>query len=675
MRRCLALVACLAAPAHAAGPHPFSVHDLVALERVSEPQVSPDGRQVAFVVRATDLEANRGNPDLWLVGMDGSGLRQLTTHETSDNQPRWSAEGESLWFLSTRSGSSQVWRIPIAGGEARQVTDLSLDVGSFALSRDGRSLALAIEVFPDCDTLACTRERLDSFAERKTTARVYDRLFVRHWDTWKDGRRSHLFVMPAEGGEPVDVMRGMDADCPSKPFGGPEEYTFTPDGRGVVFTARDVGAAEAWSTDFDLYLAPVDGTSAPRCLTEPNEAWDTNPVFSPDGKTLAWLAMREPGYESDRRRIQLRPWPEGATRVISEAWDSSPETLTWSSDGSTLLATADHLGQHPLFAIDVTSGRVRMLAGEGHVASAVPAGARVVIARDDLRSPAELYSIGMEGEGLVPLTRINAERLAQTRLGQAEPFTFSGWNGETVHGWVVRPAEFDPARRYPVAFLIHGGPQGSFGNHFHYRWNPQTYSGAGYAAVMVDFHGSTGYGQAFTDSIRGDWGGKPLVDLQQGLEAALGAHSWMDPDRVSALGASFGGYMVNWIAGKWPDRFRCLVSHDGNLDERAAYFNTEELWFPERDHEGTPWTNPAGYAKHNPVDLVDRWRTPMLVIHGALDFRVVDTQGLATFNALQRRGIPSRFVHFPDENHWVLKPHNSIFWHETVLDWLARWNR
>ncbi len=300
-------------------------------------------------------------------------------------------------------------------------------------------------------------------------------------------------------------------------------------------------------------------------------------------------------------------------------------------------------------------------------------GGRVFFGLDHLRSPVELYSVRPDGTDLRPLTRINVDQVAAARMGQAEQFTFRGWKNETVHAYLVRPVDFDPQRSYPLAFLIHGGPQGSFGNNFHYRWNPQAYAGAGYAAVMVDFHGSVGYGQEFTDSIRGDWGGKPLVDLRKGLDAALERYPWIDGDRVCALGASFGGYMVNWIAGNWPDRFRCLGNHDGNLDERLAYYDTEELWFPERDHEGTPWDNPEGYEKHNPINHVKHWKTPMLVIHGALDYRVVDTQGISTFTALQRRGIPSKLVYFPDENHWVRKPQNSIFWHETVLQWLDRW--
>jgi len=342
-------------------------------------------------------------------------------------------------------------------------------------------------------------------------------------------------------------------------------------------------------------------------------------------------------------------------------------------DNQTIYATATNLGQKSLYSIDVTNGSATELVHSGNIRSPQASGDRVYFGRCDLASPVELFSVSPTTGVVKQLTRINDEGMAGARRGDYEQFSFAGWNDETVYGYMVKPIDFDPKKRYPVAFLIHGGPQGSFGNTFHYRWNPQVYAAAGYAAVMVDFHGSTGYGQAFCDSIRGDWGGKPFVDLQKGLAAALDRYPWMDGERVGALGASFGGYMINWIAGQWPDRFRCLINHDGNLDERMAYFNTEELWFPEWDHEGTPWDNPTGYQKHNPINHVQNWKTPMLVIHGAQDFRVVDTQGLATFNALQRRGIPSRLLYFPDENHWVLRPSNSIQWHDTVIAWLDQW--
>jgi dipeptidyl aminopeptidase/acylaminoacyl peptidase len=566
-----------------------------------------------------------------------------------------------------------VWRIALDGGEAEPVTDLPLDVSNLVLSPTGEGVAFTLEIFTDCETLECTTKRLEERTESKTTGRVYDRLFIRHWDTWKDGRRSHLFVMPADGGDPVDVMKGMDADTPSKPFGGSEEITFTPDGKGLVFSARDAGSEEAWSTNFDLYLAAADGSEAPKNLTAGNPAWDTAPVFSPDGTTLAYLAMERPGYESDRFRIVLKSWPDGDSRTLTEEWDRSPRSLVWSSDGTTIFANAGNIGQVSLFAIDVASGDVQTIVVDGTVRSPAMAGDRVVFGLDHLSSPVELYSSSLDGSDVARITGINDDKVAVVRMGEAEQFTFPGWNDETVHAYVVKPVDFDPGKKYPVAFLIHGGPQGSFGNDFHYRWNPQAYTGAGYAVVMVDFHGSTGYGQAFTDSIRGDWGGKPLVDLQKGLAAAIERYPFLDGDRVGALGASFGGFMVNWIAGSWPDRFKCLVNHDGNLDERTAYYDTEELWFPEWDHEGTPWTNPEGYEKHNPVAHVGNWKTPMLVVHGALDYRVVDTQGISTFTALQRLGIPSKLLYFPDENHWVLKPHNSIQWHDTVIDWLDQW--
>jgi len=651
--------------------HPFSVHDMLAMDRVSEPAVSPDGKLVVFTLRRTDLDANRGRTDLWVVGTDGTGLRRLTTHEAGDNNPVWSPCGGCIFFLSTRSGSSQVWRIRLDGGEATPVTKLPLDVANLGISPDGKLLLFSMDVYPDLKTVAETASRLSELEKSKATGRIWDRLFVRHWDTWTDGRRSHLFVMPMAGGEPVDLMAGMDADAPSKPFGGTEEFTFTPDSRGVVFTARDAGRAEAWSTNFDLYLAPVDASAPPKKLTD-NPAWDTQPAFSPDGKTLAYLAMKRAGYEADRYAIMLRAWPDGAAKELAPGWDRSPQNIAWSPDGKTIYAAADNLGQTSLFAIDVATGAARVVVEQGTVSDPSPAGDVILYGLDHLKSPVELYTVRPDGSSVRKITAINDAKVAAARMGDFEQFTFKGWNNETVYGYVVKPADFDPARKYPVAYLIHGGPQGSFGNHFHYRWNPQAYTGAGYAAVMVDFHGSTGYGQAFCDAIRGDWGGKPLEDLQKGLAAAVARYPWLDGERVAALGASYGGYMINWIAGNWPDRFRALVVHDGNLDERMAYYDTEELWFPEWDHEGLPWEKPEHYTRHNPIDYVKNWRTPTLVIHGGKDYRVVDTQGLSTFTALQRRGVESRFLHFPDENHWVLKPHNSILWHDTVIAWLDK---
>jgi dipeptidyl aminopeptidase/acylaminoacyl peptidase len=668
----LALLAGTQALAAAQAPektHPLTIHDMLAMDRISDSRVSPDGKWIAFNVRETDLAGNRGRTDIWLVGADGKGLHRLTSHPAADFNGRWTPCSQWVFFLSTRSGSSQIWRIKVDGGEAEQMTHMPLDVGNLVIAKG--LLAFTMEVFPGM-TPEATAEKLDAIQKGKATGRLYEKLFVRHWDTWSDGRRSHLFVMPMHGGEAKDLMPTMDADTPSKPFGGPEEIAFTPDGKGLVFTARDVGREEAWSTDFDLYYAPVDGSAAPRCLTEANQAWDTTPVFSPDGKTLAYLAMSRPRYEADRFRIVLRGWPDEQARVLTEAWDCSVSSLAWTPDGTKLLASAPNKGQTSLFAVDAATGKAETLVGQGTVAGFAPAGDGVVFERNDLKSPTEIYSLA-PGAGERAVTAINAAKVAAVRLGEPEQFSFKGWNNETVYGYIVKPVDLDAAKKYPVAFLIHGGPQGSFGNDFHYRWNPQAYAGAGYAVVMVDFHGSTGYGQAFCDSIRGDWGGKPLEDLKKGLAAALVKYSWMDGTKVGALGASFGGYMINWIAGNWPDRFKCLIAHDGNIDERAAYFETEELWFPEWDHMGTPWDAPQNYEKHNPANFIKNWKTPMMIVHSGQDFRVVETQGIGSFNVLQRRGIPSQFLYFPDENHWVLKPANSILWHDTVIGWLDRW--
>ncbi len=662
---------CVTAQQDLNAAHPFSVHDMLAMDRISEPKVSPDGRWVVFTLRKTDLEADRGRTDLWLVGVDGEGLKQLTTDPENDSNPCFSADGKSIFFVSSRSGSSQIWKIAVDGGEAVQVTDSPLDVGNLVLSPDGKHIAFTVEVFPNL-SIEQTKKKLDEIKNKKATGIVYDKLFVRHWNVWKGGRRSHLFVVPADGGEPVDLMQGLDADTPSKPFGGPEEITFTPDGKELIFTARLVGLKEAWSTDFDLYKVPIDASESPQCLTVVNDAWDTTPVFSPDGKMLAYLAMTRPGYESDRLRIVVRRWPDGPEKILTAKWNRSVSEYCWSANSKTIYATAANIGQKSLFAVDISNAKVETIVEEGTISSPAVAGGRIVYGLNSLKSPAELYSVKPDGRGVRRITKMNTEKIEAARMGDFEQFSFEGWNGEQVYCYVVKPVDFDPNQKYPVAFLIHGGPQGSFGNMFHYRWNPQAYAGAGYAVVMVDFHGSTGYGQYFTDSIRGDWAGKPLEDLQKGLAAALQRYPSMDAERVGALGASFGGYMINWIAGNWSDRFRCLVNHDGNIDERMAYFDTEELWFPEWDHIGTPWENPQSYEKHNPVNYVKKWKTPMLVIHGAKDYRVADTQGIGTFNALQRLGIESKFLYFPDENHWVLKPANSILWHETVISWLDK---
>jgi dipeptidyl aminopeptidase/acylaminoacyl peptidase len=677
-----ALLSCiwlaLGATAHAANPDaaPFTVEDLVRLKRISDPQVSPDGRQVAYVQRETDMEANKGRTSLWLLDLNtpGAAPRRLTDVKANDSSPRWSSDGGTLYFLSSRSGTQQVWRLAPSGGEAQRVTDYPLEVGAFKVAPRGEHLALTMEVFPDCTTLACTRSRLDARAKDKATGRLYERLFVRHWDSWSNGTRSHLFSAALRKGVaapvPVDVSQGMDADIPGKPFGGDEDFDFSPDAKQLVFSARLAHRSEPWSTNFDLFQVPTDGSAAPANLTVNNAAWDAQPVFLANGD-LAWLAQDRPGFESDRFHVMLRNARTGAVRALTADWDRSVHRLGATPDGRALLGNVDELGQVALYRIDPKSGNPVKLVAGGAVEAFSATRERVVFARESLAAPADLYAVPLGGGEPVRLTDANHELLAARHMGEVEQFSFKGANDDTVYAHLTKPYGFDSSKRFPLAFVVHGGPESAFGNLWTYRWNSQAFAGAGYAVLAIDFHGSPGYGQAFTDSIAHDWGGKPLVDLQKGLQAALQKYPWLDGERVCALGASYGGFMMNWIEGNWPERFRCIVNHDGLFDQRMMYYSTEELWFPEWEFGHPYYENPQGYESVNPANFVDKWRTPMLVVHGELDFRIPYSQGLATFTALQRRGIESKLLVFPSENHWVLQPADSVLWYHTVLDWLG----
>jgi dipeptidyl aminopeptidase/acylaminoacyl peptidase len=656
----------------------LTVEDMLAMQRVGPPAVSPDGKWLAFAVRDTDFEANRGRYDVWLASVDGATVRRLTTHAENDQDPAWSPDGRWIYFLSSRSGSSQVWRISPAGGEAEAVTKLPVDLNGFRVFPDGKRLVIAADVWPDARSIADSIKRDDEKAKSKVKARAYDQLMFRHWDQWEDGKYSHLFVWtpPELGGkadDAKDLTPGQTTDSPTHPFGGMDEVSISPDGATIAFLARQGGRETAWRTNTDVFLVPAAGGARPVALTAGNPAYDFEPSYSPDGKWLAVRMMTRPGFEADRERIGLYEVATRKLRVVTEAWDRSAASLTWSRDGKTIYTSADNVGNHSLFAIDVATGTARTLVEKGTNASPRVAGDRIVFLRDTLKQPDEIFSVRPDGTDLRQITHLNDERTKKIEWGEYEQFSFKGAKGDTVYGFAMKPAGFRGGKA-PVAMLVHGGPQGSFGDHFHYRWNPEFYAGHGYGVVFIDFHGSTGYGQAFTDAIRGDWGGAPYDDLMMGLDAALKRYPWLDGARMAALGASFGGYMINWMHGH-TDRFKAFVCHDGNLDERMAYFDTEELWFPEWDHGGLPWEKGESYTKHNPIDFVKNWKTPTLVVHGGLDYRVVETQGISTFTALQRRGVPSRFLHFPDENHWVLKPQNSKLWHDEVLAWIDRWTR
>ena len=664
--------------------HPFSVHDMVRMERLGAPLPSPDGKWILHTRQTWDPDANQKTTSLWIVSVDASVSKRLTTAKgVADFSPVWAPDSSSLLFCSTRDGGGKVWSMRLDGGEPRVFFKMAVDVDNLRLSPDGATLAFSAEVFPGT-TPDETAKRDGDAAKDPVKAKSYESLMVRHWDTWEDGKRNHLFALPltwdgdgnASAGAPVDLMKELDADCPTKPFGGAEDFVFSPDGKEIAYVAH-VGADRAWTTDLDVYVVPVAGGES-RCVTEANRASDKSPAYSPDGTQLLWLAMARPGFEADRQVIHVMDRASGEVRTIAGDWDRSVGSALWVPGGATLIVTAEETARQKVFAVDVASGGVRPLLNEhwNDGVALIPASgsepARLAYANDGFLSPAELFRCEIDGTSRLRLTRANDARLDLIEMSQPEEFWFEGADDEQVHAWIAKPVGYVEGQRYPVAFVIHGGPQGAIGDHFHYRWNLNALAGAGYGVIAVNFHGSTGFGQAFTDSISGDWGGKPFEDLMLGLDAALAANPWMDGERVGALGASYGGWMINWINGH-TDRFRALVCHDGGFDEMANYFTTEELWFPEWEYGGVPWENPELFEKFSPSRHVGEWKTPTLVIHGANDFRLIDAEGLAAFTALQRRGIPSKLLWFPDENHWVLKPKNSIHWHESVLEWLDRW--
>ncbi len=678
----VAIAAAALPVAASAASHPFDVHDLVRLNRLSDPVLSPDGRTVAYGQRETDYDANKGKNGVWTVPFSGAEPKRLTDAALNASSARWSHDGKAIYFLAPKDGTNQLWRIDANGGAALQATALPLDVNNFRLSPDGQHVLLSIDVFAACaddaDVVACTSKKLDARKADKASGTVYDGIFVRHWDSWSDGRRSQLFIADLEpDGKPGKLFllsKGIDGDVPSKPFGDDSEYAFSPDGKTVYFNARIAGRSEPWSTNFDIYSVPAHGPYAPKNLTADNLAWDGYPLPSADGRTLYWLAMKRAGFEADRFGIWALDLASGAKREVDPAWDRSASGLKESADGRTLYTASDDWGVHALFAIDVRSGKATRLVADG-VVTGFDVGAKgLVVARQDHQHPTDLYTAAANGKNLKQITQVNAERLKDIRFGDSEFFTFKGHGGDTVQGYVVKPVDWKPGQKYPVAFIVHGGPQGAMNNDFHYRWNPQTYAGQGFAVVTINFHGSTGYGQKFTDAISGDWGGAPLEDLKAGWAAALDKYPFLDAGRACALGASYGGYMMYWMAGVWNEPWKCIVAHDGVFDSRMMSYSTEELWFDEWEHAGkTQYEDPAAYEKYNPVNHVKDWRVPTLVVQSDLDFRIPLEQGIAAFTALQRRGIPSQFLRFPDENHWVLKPHNSVLWHDTVNAWLKRW--
>jgi len=652
--------------------HPFGIDDLLKIYRISDPQVSPDGKWIVFSAAKPNLKENKIPRDLWMVPADGGKPRRLTNDPNTDYGTRWFPDGKRIAYISVHNKSAQIWTMNPFSGKRRKFSHLPVDVDNLGISPDGRLFSFTADVYQDCATLKCTAEKDKNKEKDPVKVRAYDELIFRHWDRWEDGKRGHLFVMSTSGGKPVDLTPGLKSDVPTRPWGGPEEIAFSPDSMEIAFTTKEE-KNPAVHTNADIFAVNIR-THQKRCLTCENRGWDSGPSYSPDGRYMAYQSMERPGYESDKLRIMLLDLRTGKKRDLSKKLDRQLRSFAWSPDGATIYAPAADEGEQPIFAFDVNTGEVKKVIENHHNASITATSDSLVFTQNSFITPNEIFTSGTDGSNITQITDMNGPVLANVIMSEPEKFWFKGAGGAKIQGWFFKPVGFREGNEYPLAYFIHGGPQWPWSDRFHYRWNMEIAAGAGYAAATVNFHGSPGFGQKFTDSIRGDWGGKPYKDIMKGLNYVLKKHKWIDPKRMCALGASYGGYMVNWMEGH-TDRFACMVNHDGEFSSSAAYYTTEELWFPEWDMKGTPFDNPKNYEKWSPDRFVKNWKTPMLVIHGAKDYRVVDTEGLSAFTALRRRGIPARLLYFPDEGHWVLKPQNSKRWHDEVYSWMDGWTK
>jgi dipeptidyl aminopeptidase/acylaminoacyl peptidase len=680
----------LASTALAQSRRPMTFDDLIAMKRVGDAQISPDGRQVAYVVNAIDKNLNRGKRSIWVVAATGGDPRALISSDKNDDTPRWSSDGRQIAFLSTRDGAPQIYVAGADGASPRKVTNAPGGVSEFIWSPDGKSFAFITEVYPDCGSLNCAAQRMEAEEKSKVKAVVADRLLYRHWDSFKRGKRTHLFVVASEGGDPKDLTPG-DHDVPPFSLGDPTAFDFAPDSSEIVF-ARNLEKNEALSTNNDLFIVSVSGGEA-KSITAPNLGSDTTPRYSLDGRWIAYRSQLRNGYEADRFRLMLYDRKAGTSKELTVGYDRWVGELAWSPDSQRVLIVAEDRGRETLAAFSLDGKSTTLMektAGAGLGLSAD--GKTIVFMRSSLTSPAEVFKANADGTGAMQLTQTNSSLLAQLDLTSAEDFEYDGAKTPVVrtaklgkikassdigpgkvakiHGLIVKPPQFDKTKKYPMVLLIHGGPQGAWLDAWSYRWNAQMWAARGYVTVMINPHGSTGYGQAFTEEISGDWGGAVYEDLMKGVDHMIKL-GYVDQDRIAAAGGSYGGYMVNWMLGH-TNRFKALVSHAGIFNATSMYA-TEELWFQEWEFKGTPWDNPELYQKWSPHLYAKNFKTPTLVVHGELDYRVPIGEGLQLFSTLQRRGVPSRFLYFPDEGHWVLKPQNSELWYKTVLGWLDQW--
>jgi dipeptidyl aminopeptidase/acylaminoacyl peptidase len=717
MRRLFVILVCIL-PVFAQTKHPFTFEDMMSLRRVAEPAVSPDGKWVLFSAVDVSLEANTKTPHVWVVPTAGGEEREIISTQDA-GRPRWAPDGKRFLFLSSKEGGSQIWIADFDGSAGtvsgtHKLTSIATEADGPIWSPDGKNILFVSNVYPECPHETCNAKKLEQAAKSKVKAQIFTHLLYRHWNAYKQGKRNHLLVIPAEGGATRDLTPG-DFDSPVFSLGGQDNYAFSPDGQEICYTSNH-DPVEATSTNNDLWSVSVNGgrASSPgeaKNITADNKASDSTPLYSPDGKYIAYRAQQRPGYESDRCRLMLYDRKTGKTTILTENFDRWVGSFGWTGRHE-IFFSAENEGESPIYGVtpEVCLERchpIKLVDGYNDDIAAIETetgGDRggtlsdtILFSRPSVLGPAEIFIaehgdcvIGLAkiramllGESKEPLpqcalakarqlTHLNDAVLSQVAMSPLEPFWFTGAENAKVQGFLVKPPNFDPDKKYPVKFLIHGGPQGAWGDDWSYRWNPELFAANGYVVLMINFHGSTGYGQKFIDDINGDWGGRAFEDLMKGLDYAEQHYGFIDKDRECALGASFGGYMINWIMGH-TNRFKCLVSHDGTFNNESAWGTTEELWFNEWEFKGTPYTNRELYRKWSPHLSATNFKTPTLVIHSQLDYRLDVSEGFQLFTTLQRLNVPSKMLYFPDEGHWILKPQNSQLWYKTVNDWVDQW--
>ncbi|MCC6824303.1 MAG: S9 family peptidase [Acidobacteria bacterium] len=676
-RLLIALTVLFAVTGLALAQAPFTVKDLIAMKRVADPRVSPDGRTVLYTVGVVDLASNKTLTQIYSRPVSGGAERQLTNDSSSSSQPRWSPDGKRIAFVH----GGQIWTMDPNGSDRRQVTSLSTGAGGPVWSRDGKQIAFGSDVYPECTSDACNKAEAEKAENSKVKAHVTERLLFRHWVEWRDRLRTHVFVVSSSGGIARDVTPG-DFDAP--PYGAATgvDYTFTPDGSGIVFL-RNPDKVEALSTNSDIYIASLSKGEA-KNITAANHGYDASPMYTPDGRYLLYRSQATATFEADRWRIMRYDPKTGESVELTRGFDQQVDEFTISPDSKTVYFTAGQRGKAPIFSVPVEPDfRLRIATHVSPVVNNIFAsslnvsgdGSTIVFIASSNAAPADVMKVAATGSGLEALTAANRDALQKFGLKAAEDVEWTGAVNRKIHGFILKPANFDASKKYPLLVLIHGGPQGAWNDNWGYRWNPQIFANAGYVVFMPNPRGSTGYGQQFVNEITGDWGGKAFVDISNGVAMAVKL-PFIDKGRIGAAGASYGGYMVDWLLGHNNDprfKYRAFVSHAGVYNLESMSTATEELWFVNWEFKGFPWENRVNYERWSPSRFAKNFDTPTLVTAGEIDYRVPVDQSYQLFTTLQLRNVPSKLLVFPDEGHWIQKPQNSELWYNNVLNWFNKY--